>query len=103
MRIDADTPLWLVTDAGQHSTLPDVCSRTTLRGLMQQVLGGLDASQNPTLYTDEEEAHQDASNRLLAFRAARWIREQRGLPADEVVRITLHDGDGRELWKGEVR
>lgn len=42
-------------------------------------------------------------NRLLVWRVASQIRVDRGVPAGEVVRVTLHDKDGAVLFEGEVR
>jgi hypothetical protein len=102
MRIDADTTFHVVTDPGPHSTLPDICFETTLRGLALQVAGGLDLGA-VTLLTDREEAEGDARNRLLVWRIARQIRIDRRLPEGEVVRVTLHDAEGTVVWKGDVR
>lgn len=67
MRIDAKTPIWVVNDPlGPHSTLPDVCFETHLAGLRLQFAGGLSMDQRPVLYTTQEEAHEEALNRLLA-------------------------------------
>ncbi len=104
MRIDAKTPFWVVTDPlGPHSTLPDVCFETGLAGLRLQFAGGLSMDQRPALFTTQEEAHEEAKNRLLVWRVARQIRIDRRLPEGEVVRVTLHDRDGRVLFEGEVR
>jgi hypothetical protein len=103
MRIDADTPLWVVTDATKHSDLRDICFQTTIEGLRLQFAGGLSMDQRPVLFTDEEEAHEEAKNRLLVRRVAERIRIERRLDADEVVRITLHGEDGTVIWQGEVR
>ena len=104
MRIDAATKFYMVTDPlGPHSTLPDVCFETDLAGLRLQFAGGLSMDQRPTLFTTQEEAHEEAKNRLVVWRIARQIRLDRRLPEGEVVRVTLHDRDGRVLFEGEVR
>ena len=103
MRIDADTPLWVVTDATRHSDLGDVCYETTLAGLRLQFAGGLTMEQHPVLFTDEDDAHEEAKTRLLVRRVAERIRIERRLPADEVFRITLHGEDGSVIWRGDVR
>jgi hypothetical protein len=102
MRIDADTTFHVVTHPGPHSTLPDICFETTLRGLALQVAGGLDLGV-VTLYTEREEAEEDARNRLLVWRVARQVRIDRRLPEGEVVRVTFHGQDGRVLYQGDVR
>lgn len=102
MRIDADTPLWVVTDATKHSDLRDICFQTTIEGLRLQFAGGLSMDQRPVLFTDEAEAHEEAKTRLLVRRVAERIRIERRLDADEIVKVTLHDTDGKILWQGEV-
>jgi hypothetical protein len=102
VRIDPTTALWCVTDPTPHSTLPDVCFETTLRGLGLQVAGGLDLGA-VTIHADREEAEEDARNRLLVARIARQIRIDRRLPEGEAVRVTLHGADGRVIYQGEVR
>jgi len=82
---------------------PDVCIETTLDGLGLQFAGGLDMEQCPPLFTTQGEAHEDAETRLLVRRVARKIRIDRRLPEGEVVRVTLHDRDGRVLFEGAVR
>ncbi len=47
-------------------------------------------------------AHEDAKNRLVVWRIARQIRIDRRLPEGEVVRVTLHDQNGRVLFTGDV-
>ncbi len=81
MRIDAKTPFWVVTDPlGPHSTLPDVCFETDLDGLRLQFAGGLNMGQRPVLWTTQEEAHEDAKNRLLVCYAE--IGTMRSLPGE---------------------
>ena len=83
MRIDTKTPIWVVTDATPHSTLPDVCFQTTLDGLRLQFAGGLTMDDHPTVFTTEEEAQEEAKNRLLVWRVASQIRLDRGVPKGE--------------------
>lgn len=103
MRIDADTRIWVVTDARAKSTLPDVCHETSLAGLHTRFSGGLTMAEHPTIFTDAEEAHAEASNRLLVRRAANWLRKARGFDPDDVARVTLHDEDGRVVYEEAVR
>lgn len=58
---------------------------------------------HPAVFTDDEEACEEAKNRLLVWRIARQIRIDRRVPEDEVVRVTLHGQDGTVLFEGEVR
>ena len=103
VKIDATTRLWCVTDPTPHSTLPDICFATTLDGLRLQFAGGLSMDDHPAVFTSEEEAHEDAKNRLLVWKIARQIRIDRRVPEDEVVRVTLHDKDRSALLEGDVR
>jgi hypothetical protein len=104
VKIDETTALWCVTDPmGPHSTLPDVCFETTIDGLRLQFAGGLTMDQRPVLFTTQEEAHEEAKNRLVVWKIARQIRIDRRLPEGEVVRVTLRDRDGRVLFEGEVQ
>ncbi len=103
MRIDATTRIWCVTDPTPHSSLPDICFATTLDGLRLQFAGGLSMDDHPAVFTDEEEACEEAKNRLLVWRIARQIRIDRRVTEDEVVRVTLHGQDGAVLFEGDVR
>lgn len=103
MKIDVKTPIWVVTDPTPHSTLPDICFETTLDGLRLQFAGGISMDQHPAIFTTQEEALEEAKNRLLVWKVARQIRIDRRLPEGEVVRVTLHDRDGRVLFEGDVR
>jgi len=60
------------------------------------------ARDRSVLYTTQEEAREEALNRLLVWRVARQIRIDRRLPEGEVVRVTLHNRDGRMLFEGEA-
>jgi len=102
MRLDADTPLWVVTDATANSTLPDVLFETTLTGLRRQFLGGLDVP-GLAVFSEEAPAIEEAKTRLLVRRVADQIRADRRLAADEVVRVTLHGEGGNVLGTWEVR
>ena len=57
---------------------------------------------HPVLYDAQDEAVEDTKNRRLVCRVAQQIRLDRGGPDGEVVRVTLHDRDGRVLFEGEV-
>jgi len=104
MKIDAATELYVVTDPqGPNSTLADICFAVTLDSLRLQFAGGLSMDERPTVFTTEDEAHEDAMNRLLVWRIARQIRIDHCVAMDEVVRVTLQDRNGTVLFKGEVR
>lgn len=103
MRIDPKTPFWVVTDPGPDSTVADVCFETTLDGLRLQFARGLSMNDRPVVFTTEGEARDEAWNRLFVRRIASQIRLDRGVPAGEVVRVTLHGQDGAVLLRGDVR
>ena len=103
MRIDPKTPFWVVTEPGPDSTLADVCFETTLDGLRLQFAGGLSMDDRPVVFTAEDEAREEARNRLLVRRIASQIRLDRGVPDGEVVRVTLRGRDGAVLFRGDVR
>jgi len=103
MRIDPKTPVWVVTDPGADSTLADVCFQTTLDGLRLQFAGGLSMDDRPVVFTTEDEAREEARNRLLVRRLASQIRLDRGVPDGAVVRVTLHGSDGAVLFQGDIR
>jgi len=103
VKIDPKTPIWVVTDPGPDSTLADVCFQTNLDGLRLQFAGGLSMDDRPVVFTMEDEAREDARNRLLIRRIASQIRLDRGVPEGQVVRVTLHGQDGAILFTGDVR
>ena len=93
---------WWPTPRG-NSTLPDVCFETDLAGLRLQFLGGLDMDRHPVLYDTEDEAVEDAKNRLFVRRVASRSGSTAGCREGEVVHVTLHGKDGTVLFEGEVR
>lgn len=103
MRIDPETSFWVVTDPGPDSTLADVCFETTLDGLRLRFAGGLSKDDRLVVFTTEDEAREEARNRLLVRRVASQIRLDRAAPDGEVVRVTLHDKDGAVLFRGDVK
>jgi len=98
MRVDQ---FWVVTDPTPESELSDICFVTTLPKIILQARGGLAAEQNPTVYTDRDEAERDARARLLSLKAARAIVRVAadGRSLDEVERLTLVDGEGRVVFE----
>jgi hypothetical protein len=80
-----------------------VCFETDLAGLRLQFAGGLSMDQRPTVFTTQEEAHEEAMNRLLVWSVARQIRIDRRIPEGEVVRVMLHDQNGTVIFEGDVQ
>lgn len=69
MKITTETKLWIVTDPTPESVLPDICWPATLANLENQIIGALPermTDKNMTIYTDMEEAQNDADARLNA-------------------------------------
>jgi hypothetical protein len=105
MRLDTDTPVWMVVDpTSLGSELTDCCVEVTLRKLELQFRGGLTCEQHPTLFADREEAEVEAFGRLTAARAAEAIAEQarKGVLAAGPCKVVIHGADGRVLFEAEV-
>ncbi len=66
MRLELDTQIWVVTDAQPGWEIGDILDETTLRGLLLRARGGLEVSENPTVFTTEEEARREADARRRA-------------------------------------
>jgi hypothetical protein len=108
MKIGTDQKMWVVVDPQPASGLSDVCFEVSLRELERMFRGGLTCEENPTLFTDGEEANANAHKRLLAREAAvaivRQVDEAEGL--EGVDRIQLLDAKGTvtlTLTLGKVR
>lgn len=66
MQYGPDYKFWVVVDARTRSELADVLFQASLADLELQFKGGLRAEENPTLFTDQEEAEAEARRRLVA-------------------------------------
>lgn len=103
MRYGPNDKFWIVTDPKPESTLADVLFETTLRGLQRQFAGGLTIDENPTIFTDYDEAKTDANNRMVAMRISRVVVSEQGkAKLEDVRRIELHDGDGNVMFGAEL-
>jgi hypothetical protein len=58
-----------VVDPTPQSTLGDILFQASLRDLSLQFKGGLSVEENPTLFTDEEEAIAEVHRRLDRMRS----------------------------------
>jgi hypothetical protein len=56
MRYGPDDKFWVVVDPKPDSTLDDLVFKASLRDLELQFRGGLSIDENPTLFTDRQEA-----------------------------------------------
>jgi len=60
MRYGPDDKFWVVVDPTPESEMGDLLFETSLRGLDLQFKGGLTMAQNPTIFTDQQEAKYEA-------------------------------------------
>jgi hypothetical protein len=107
MRYGPDDKFWVVVDPTPVSELGDILFETTLHGLELQFKGGLTMAQNPTIFTDHQEAKYEAFGRLTAMRAAQAVlRAGRENPETRVDRIEIYGADGKLVFEanlGDVR
>ena len=73
MKLGPDDKFWIVSDAGQHDTLGDMCFEASLRDLELQFRGGFTCERNPVLFTGREEAEAEARDRLGARNSAEGV------------------------------
>ena len=104
MKIGTDEKVWLVVDPQPESELGDVCFEASLRSLERQFRGGLTCEENPTLFTDADEAKAEAIVRLQARDAA--VEVVRGVQHSEgfkgIDRIQIVDAEGEILYSEEI-
>jgi hypothetical protein len=79
MRCGPDDKFWVVVNPTADSELGDVLFETSLRGLELQFRGGLTMAENPTMFSEKEEAIREAQGRLASRRA----RDNNGESANE--------------------
>jgi len=63
--------IWIVTTPRKNSTLADIVFEADVAGLILQVRGGLSPDDEPTLFTDRDEALAEGERRLEAYRLYR--------------------------------
>lgn len=71
MRFGPKDKFWVVTDPTRCSELGDIFFEASLEDLLLQFRGGLRIEDNPTIFTEREEAETDARRRLAARAAGR--------------------------------
>jgi hypothetical protein len=107
MRYGPDDKFWVVVNPTPVSELGDILFETTLHGLELQSEGGLTMAQNPTIFTDHQEAKYEAFGRLTAMRAAQAVlRAGRENPETRVDLIEIYGADGKLVFEanlGDVR
>lgn len=103
MRYGLDNKFWVVVDPTPGSEMGDVLFETTLRGLELQFKGGLTMAQNPTLFTEEQDAKYEAFGRLTAMRAAQAVlRAGRENPQARIDRIEIYGADGKLVFEADL-
>jgi hypothetical protein len=103
MRYGPDDKFWVVVDPTPVSELGDVLFETTLHGLELQFKGGLTMAQNPTIFTDHQEARYEAFGRLTAMRAAQAVlRAGRENPEARIDRIEIYGADGTLVFEANL-
>lgn len=104
MRYGPEDKFWVVVDPTPESEMGDILFETTLRGLELQFKGGLTMAQNPTIFTDHQEAKYEAYGRLTAMRAAQAVlRAGRENPAARIDRIEIYGADGKLVFEANLK
>ncbi len=103
MRYAPDHKFWVVVDPTPHSTLDDIVFEASLRDLDLQFKGGLQIDENPTLFTDRQEARLEAYGRMTALRASQAIlRAGRENPDTRIDRIEIYGADGALVFEADL-
>ncbi len=100
MRIGPNDKFWLVTDPTPTSQPNDHVTQASLKNLDLMFNGGLSMTENPTLFTDKQEAEIEAYGRYVAMRAKRVIAEHAaaGNSLSNVDRIEIRDAKGAVVF-----
>ena len=103
MRYGPDDKFWVVVDPKTHSTLDDLVFEASLRDLDLQFKGGLQIDENPSLFTDRQEARLEAYGRLTAMRASQAIlRAGRENPNTRIDRVEVYGADGELVFAADI-
>lgn len=103
MRYGPDHKFYVVVNPSEHSTREDILFQASLNDLELQFKGGLTADENPTLFTERDEAEAEAHGRLVAMRATQAIaRSGTGAKLQTATRIELRDGDGAVVFETDL-
>ena len=103
MRYGPDDKFWVVVDPTPESEMGDILFETSLRGLELQFKGGLTMAQNPTIFSDQQEAKYEAFGRLTAMRAAQAVlRAGRENPEARIDRIEIYGADGKLVFEANL-
>jgi len=103
MRYGPTDKFWVVVDPKPQSTLDDLVFEASLRDLGLQFRGGLQIDENPTLFTDRQEARLEAYGRLTAMRASQAIlRAGRDNPNTRIDRVEIYGTDGALVFAADL-
>ena len=103
MRYGPDDKFWVVIDPKDNCELEDIIFQASLRDLHLQFKGGLQIEENPTLFSDEQEARYEAYGRLTAMRASQAIlRAGRENPQTRIDRIEIFGEDGTLVFEADL-
>jgi hypothetical protein len=102
MRYGPNDTFWVVTDPGPEATLDDILFETTLAGFDRQLKGGLTMADEPTIFTDRDEAEADARWRLMARRLHEELKRRPELGRNGVDRFELKDAKGNVVHRGVI-
>lgn len=103
MRYGPDDKFWVVIDPKDNCELEDIVFQASLRDLDLQFKGGLQIEENPTLFTDEQEARYEAYGRLTAIRASQAIlRAGRENPQTRIDRVEIYGEDGTLVFEEDL-
>ena len=103
MRYGPDHKFYVVVNPREHSTLEDIVFQASLKDLELQFKGGLTIEENPTLFTEQQEAELEAYGRITALRASQAIaRSGAGSNFQNATRLEIYDADGSVLFETDL-
>lgn len=103
MRYGPQEKFWVVVDPKEHSTLEDIVFQASLKDLELQFKGGLTIEENPTLFTEQQEAEIEAYGRLTALRATQAIaRSGAGSKLQNATRLEIYGADGNLVFETDL-
>jgi hypothetical protein len=101
MRYGPQEKFWVVVDPKEHSSLDDIVFQASLKDLELQFKGGLTIEENPTLFTERQEAEIEAYGRLTALRATHAIAKS-GAQLQNVTRLEIYGADGTLIFEADL-
>ncbi len=103
MRYGPDHKFWVVVDPTPSSTQEDIVFKASLKDLELQFKGGLTIGENPTLFTEQQEAEVEAFGHLTALRTSQAIaRSGAASKLQNATRLEIYDADGAVLFETDL-